>query len=405
MFSNNIFYLIFFVLPLTDIFIFNNKYPIAIYFSFLLAIIYTIINLFIKSNYRFKINNKLYYYIIILLITLLIFIYILRPTGARSFHYFLWFLNIYVIYGCFLKFYIDNINLNNINSNFINYVLLFYSSLSIYDWVVINDFISLPSIFNSLGRLDNEFSSRLLGYIRLRGPTEEGALYGLFINMYFPLILAFGAMKGYKLFFSTIIILISYLLTASLSSWIFLIFALIISIFIMYKYLDNKLVIIAFFLLLTMYATYSYDLFDNEILNRLKNPEDVSIVERSGIYMIALDGIRNFNLPELFLGMGIANFRDSNGTNPISWYLMVAHDLGFVSFFLVVCLFLYVISKILNSKLNTKQKFYSVVAVICSLMHYGFVGNFWHPWVWFLFAYLLGQVNLSFFDKNNECRT
>ena len=105
------------------------------------------------------------------------------------------------------------------------------------------------------------------------------------------------------------------------------------------------------------------------------------------------DAMRKASVAELLVGHGPAAFIERTATNPISWYMLFAHDLGVPAMILACLTGLFTWFKILKSNLKKSAKLWAQVALIAPFAHYSVTGNFWHPWIWTAMGVLLAGAS------------
>ena len=91
-------------------------------------------------------------------------------------------------------------------------------------------------------------------------------------------------------------------------------------------------------------------------------------------------------------GFNILGFDETKSI--LSLYYSIPFELGILGLLLVILLFLYFI--VCTLKIRTKLGFFLMVSIVCGVIHYYFIANFWYPWFWFIaaFAVFCGKMRI-----------
>jgi hypothetical protein len=375
----------------TDVVVYNN-FPVLIYGVYLL--VGCCVGIMACSGVGLNVKNRSYYAVLVLIVIVACISCMLGDKTQKSLTYLGWFIWVFVAYGVIGKLFIDTVGLFDVGIRYIRISLVVHSLLAIVDWAASNSFLPFSPI--NMLRADSDFNSAIFGLVRLRGGVEEAAHYAMYLQMFFSISLLAPWASKVRFITYIIVVGISYLATFSLSSWICLLCALAISITALLPTKRSTVLAVAlsFFLSLGLLAVF-IQYIDNELVFRLFDQDDISRIHRTEIYSVALDGLKNVSVLEIFFGRGPASFIEKNHTNPISWYFHFAYDLGFPSVTLAVLTGLITWYNVFVSKLSNIRKFWAQVAVIAPFLQYTITGNFWHPWVWTSMALILETANRS----------
>jgi hypothetical protein len=370
----------------TDLFNYKNI-PILIWGTYVLISLCVL--LMACSRFRLVVHDRTYYLILFLLVSAIFLSYYFSARTPKGFSYFLWFNWIIIVYGVIGKLFIDNVDMLESCIRYIRITLVIHAALAIIDWLASNGYFPFSPLAISF-RGQEVFGSKLFGMIRLRGGVEEAAHYGLYLNIFFPLSLLSPCKSKLRLALYIGFVGVSYLATLSLAAWGCAVLALVIGTIALLPSRSRFAFYTAVLLsTLALIGAYMYPRLDNQLINRLKDPNDISRVQRLAIYDKAADAISSADRTETLFGYGPAAFIERNGTNPVSWYMLFAHDLGVPAMVLACMTGLFTWFKVLSSHLKDSAKLWAQVSLIAPFLHYAVTGNFWHPWIWTAMAILL----------------
>ena len=370
----------------TDVFIYKNI-PLLIYGAYGLACFCVL--LMVCSRSRLVVRDRTYYALLLLIVSAIFLSYLFSARTPKGFTYFVWFNWIVIIYGIVGKLFIDNADMLGRCIRSIRAALAIHAVLALIDWAVSNRYLSYSPLAVAF-RGQEEFKSAILGLIRLRGGVEEGAHYALYLNIFFPLSLLAPWKNKLRCALYVGLVGVSYVATMSLAAWACLVLALAIGSIVLLPTKSRT----AFYLavLLAVAAVVSVSLYphlDNELTDRISNPDDVSRVQRLEIYALAKDAILQASVTQSLFGYGPAAFIEKTKTNPVSWYMLFAHDLGVPAMLLACITGLFTWFKVLRSDLKNADKLWAQISLIAPFIHYTVTGNFWHPWIWTAMGVLL----------------
>lgn len=370
----------------TDVFNYKNI-PLLIYGSYTLATFCVL--LMVCGRSRLVVRDRTYYLLLLLLVSTIFLSYCFSARSPKGFTYFVWFNWIIIVYGIIGKLFIDNAGLLRNCIRYIRVTLVTHAILALIDWAASNGYLSFSPLA-VLFRGQEEFKSSLLGLIRLRGGVEEAAHYGLYLNLFFPLSLLTPWKSKFRLVLYVGLVGVSYVATLSLAAWACFVLALGIGSIVLLPSRSRFAFHSAALLAIAAIAlVYLFPHLDNELIDRINNPDDVSRVQRLGVYTMGEDAMRQASMAELLVGHGPAAFIEKTATNPISWYMLFAHDLGVPAMILACMTGLFTWFKVLKSNLRNSTKIWAQVALIAPFIHYTVTANFWHPWIWTAMAVLL----------------
>lgn len=378
-------------LSFTDIFVFAGT-PLATYMA-----IFVLLILILREKRLFFYNlitDKTNWILLILAIFFLTS-YFLNTTNERSWIYCLGFVSLASIVGIGLNQIINFKAIPEAIKLTLPIALFFVCALAIQDWYSQNFYNHSYSFISQLFRRDLNFNSELLGLIRARGTFEEAAFLALFLNATFPIILATEKNKQI-INLLLILVFLTYILTLSLAAYISLIFALILSSILLRGLVYNLslLSIICFSILIIIYFLG----LENQLIERIFNPNDVSKVERLENYTMVLNALRDNSALNIIFGNGPASFRETYKTNPISSYLFVLHDFGAISLALIASLFFKATSSIMRLNQDVYIKQLWLISLFSVIVHFSVIGNIWHPIFWFS---IIACINVKNFYFNN----
>lgn len=373
----------------TDVLNYKNI-PLLIYGAYALASFCVL--LMVCDRSRLVVRDRTYYLLLLLLIGTIFLSYYYSAQSPKGFTYFVWFNWIMIVYGIIGKYFIDNAGPLRDCIRYIRVTLVFHAILALIDWAASNGYLSFSPLA-MLYRGQEEFKSSLFGIIRLRGGVEEAAHYGLYLNIFFPLSLLTPWSSRLRFIMYIGVVGMSYIATLSLAAAGSFVLALGIGSIVLLQTKNKGVLNSATLLVVAAIAcAYLYPHLDNELISRINNPDDVSRIQRQAIYTVAIDEIYHASVGESLVGYGPAAFIEKTDTNPISWYLLFAHDLGVPAMILACMTGLFTWFKVWRSALKNMYKLWAQVALLAPFIHYMVTANFWHPWIWTTMAVLLAAA-------------
>lgn len=382
--------------PLTDVFWVAGRIPAVIYAAYGIATLELLAWLFwavLVKQSTFVLRDWGYYFILLFLVCCTLVATLFGAQTPHSLMYFLWFVWIFIGYGVIGKMLVDNAGVRLWVIAWLRVVIFIVCVFALQDWLANNHLVFEKSLLASAYRGQDEFISELLGYIRLRGPVEEAAHFALFLGIFVPLSLLNKRPINLRVTIYTAVVSIAYVLSMSLGAWASLLISAVAAWLFAACRTRQGLVNLFVALLLLAACILLLTSFPNQLTDRIWDVNDISRAQRSAVYVSVISHLGNASLWDMVFGFGPAAFIESTGTNPISWYLLMWHDLGLPALLAVVGLYSYMTMKIARSGCGRRQSFLMHLSVFTSMVHYAITANFWHPWVWLAFPIILGFIS------------
>jgi hypothetical protein len=381
--------------PLTDVFLFRERLPVAIYVSYAIAgMVLGVVTVVRLQSGRFPYVRDAWYQVLLMfLIFICAFSYLAGAHTAKLTQYLLWFSGIFVVYGLFGKWLMEYAAERVLPLLALEIAIFVTAILGLQDCAVRADVVFSDSWVDVLLRRSEEFGGAIYGVPRLRSTAEEGAAYALYLNIFVPLTLMRARVSRAWLATYGSVVVVAYVLTFSLAAWANAITAGLLGYLIVSRFSVRRAA--TWFVLVVVAAAIFYiaaTQLSGELFERITDLEDLSWVERLVVNAIALDRIMDGDLLTLLLGYGPGSFNALYERNPLSSYLLVAHDLGVPSLLAIAMIFGGVLLSIRHSSLPTSRKWLLCVSVLSAMLHYAVIPNIWHPWIWLAFALILTMV-------------
>jgi O-antigen ligase len=371
----------------TDIFMLSDRFPLAVYAAFAAAA--GLCGMLIASDNsceeRLQLADPVYYITLLVLIVLIGIAFLNGRMSAHSLDYAIWFSWIVGVYGIVSKLLVDIAAPDEGTLRVLRVSIALVCVMGVYEWLAINSLIGVPPMLDQLGRRGETYFAALLGNIRLRSTTSEAAHFAMFLNILVPLSLLSVRKLTRPLLLYGLIVLIAYVLTMSLSAWGCLFVAVAFGTVISGRGIGPRILVVGVAIGVGALALYvgSGTSEYADLFGRIADPQDPSRVDRLTVWRTAADSIlADRDSASVLFGTGPASFIDQFGTNPISWYLLFAHDLGLLSVVVLVLVEAYVWRSILLSERSPAEKILLQTSLLAATLQYAVNADFWHPWIW-----------------------
>lgn len=379
-------------LPMTDVFWVFDRIPAAVYVAFIWTV-FVLITRATVQPWALKLNEPTYLGFLLLLAMAVLVSYALGSSSPQATRYALWFLWIIMGYGAGSVLLMQATVSTETIVRSLRWGVGIACILGLQDWLVGNDIAPGPSLLSNMVRGETDYDARLLGLLRMRGPVEEAAHFGMFLNGLVPLTFTIPFHSRLKAIVYGITVATTYVLTLSLAAWAALGMSAIIVAIVFWRH--SRIMRTVAWVTIAMGGIIVLLSFvdDNQLLARIGDENDPSYLHRMEMYKYAVMNILEANGLQLVFGHGAASFIGQYQNNPISAYLFLFHDFGLVALMIFLVAMVVVFKKILSGKAQPNVRGLLAISLLSMLIHYGVTANIWHPWLWFASAFAMRLAN------------
>ena len=269
----------------------------------------------------------------------------------------------------------------------------------------LNDYIPRPTaeeMFYQAGVIDL--------FHRSRGFASESGGMAFMMELFTPLVIYYFYfsdlctwnkwIKRVLMFF----IIMSFLFAASTASFLIIPASFIISSFFFIKkvirFLKSKLTKVLIFTvlgsMLLVVLNYLFSILFFIILSVSDKFDSVSFDDRKDRIDFFYEQSKHFNIINKIIGTGPAGYQllgFDDSKSIISLYYNTVFEIGYLGFFLLILLFIYILFQTL--RIRDAIGYFLFVSIIAGMMHFYISQCYWTPWFWFVVVFALFYYNYS----------
>lgn len=286
---------------------------------------------------------------------------------------------------------------------------------SIFEFVLTNFFSIIFTDYVPRANV-KDYDPMITGFlIRSRGFAEESGHYGFMMELFAPISVYYLYFSKYCNYSNTLkniftfCIVLSIITSFSVSTFILLPFCLVLSLIIKFKLISKaivqqaKKIIITLVILIIIWQIINLFIPLNEILLITLDEKFDSFslndrLERSNYFWstfpkLPLENILFGSGPSWYKILGL-----DESFSFLSLYQTITFENGLFGLLCIVVLLTAVLIKLLLIK--HKISIFFLTSILCGILHYNNISNYWYPWFWFLLAFILFYY--SSFQKIHE---
>jgi len=269
----------------------------------------------------------------------------------------------------------------------------------------LNDYIPRPTteeMFYQAGVIDL--------FHRSRGFASESGGMAFMMELFTPLVIYYFYfsdlctwnkwIKRVSIFF----IVMSFLFAASTASFLIIpasfMFSSLFFLKKVIRYLKFRLTKVMIFTvlgsLLLVVLNYLFSILFFIILSVSDKFDSVSFDDRKDRIDFFYEQSKHFNIINKIIGAGPAGYQllgFDDSKSIISLYYNTIFEIGYLGFFLLMLLFIYVLIQTL--RIRDTIGYFLLVSIIAGMMHYYISQSYWTPWFWFVMVFALFYYNYS----------
>ena len=348
---------------------------------------------------------------VFLLLFLVIFSFVINGWGiGKSLNHTIAYLSTFLLFYVAVKFALFSLNNTSLALKRILQAITYATCISAI-------FASVEFISANVFKLDlNQFIPRavegedlynptVIGlFIRARGFATESGHFTLMMELFSPLTIYYLYFSGYckwavlPRLILVIIIVFSFIFAASSASFVILPLALALAavahIKRIFLYLQRhpKKVTITTLVASAIFIVFNYflSLYAMILLSLTDKLDSNSFDDRQERIDFFYDKFFHFDPIVQLCGAGPAGFINlgyDESKSSLSLYYKLAFETGYLGLLLFTLFIFYLLINTIQIK--SKVGFFLLISVICGIIHYYFISNYWYPWFWFIAAFAI----------------